>query len=233
MTDDSVEILKAAAEGSAEGAVRGLFAPVADFVSAVFGAPARELALYLAEGIRSKRLERQAALFIRARELVDSAGIEPKEVRWKVLVPLLQGAADEDPEDESMFERWAALLANAAAGAGGKEAVLPSFPLILSELSSEEALMLDDMGRHALARPGLPPVDPEALMVYNGLDDDDLSHLRLLNLKRLGLCELEYDEGKLNVVRLTPIGFMFVRSCWNPAVSDYARSAFHRLDQIH
>ena len=67
----------------------------------------------------------------------------PRYVPAKTLVPLLELAGLEDPDDEDMQARWTALLANAAAGDAANGEVLPSFPQILSELTPVEAQMLD------------------------------------------------------------------------------------------
>lgn len=84
-------------------------------------------------------------------EFLNASGITPHAVSVKVLVPLLDGASLEDEENEEMIDRWAALLAHAAAGAP-VEMVLPSFPRILAELSPAEAVLLDSLYRDATSR---------------------------------------------------------------------------------
>jgi hypothetical protein len=82
--------------------------------------------------------------------MLEEAGLRPHEVSLKALAPLLEGCSLESDPDEStdprdaqrMYERWAALLANAAAGDEGAE-VLPSFPRLLAELVTTEARMLE------------------------------------------------------------------------------------------
>jgi hypothetical protein len=140
---DDLELLKAAAQGTAEGTVRGLLSPIVDFVGAVFGAPAREVGAYLADQMRFQRFKTQVTVFTKAKALVARAGVEPQSVPWKILVPLLEGAGNEDPEDATMAERWATMLANAAAGAAAAEEVLPSYPAILAQLSAHEVAILD------------------------------------------------------------------------------------------
>lgn len=145
--DPSVEIAKAIYEGASEGAIRALLAPVTDFCSAVFGEPAREVGSYLAERVRYRRLQMQVKVFSQAQSMLQQAGIEPRQVSWKVLIPLLQGVEMEDPDSHEMHERWAAMLARAASGDPEND-VLPSFPRILAELSPAEVALLEELYRH-------------------------------------------------------------------------------------
>jgi len=144
--DDSLELVKAATEGAAEGTVRGLLAPITDFVSAVFGAPTKEVGSYLVDTIRFRRLQMQIRVFTDAKEMCETAGIDPQHVDWKILVPLLDAAANEDEREDSMVGRWAALLANAAAGDHGV-VVMPGFPVILAQILPIEALILETLYR--------------------------------------------------------------------------------------
>jgi hypothetical protein len=61
-------------------------------------------------GERERIVER---VWNRAQEMLEDAGLQPGPVPLKTLVPLLQYASLED--DKSLQERWANLLANAAA----------------------------------------------------------------------------------------------------------------------
>ena len=72
-----------------------------------------------------------------AQDMLQAARIQPGPVPIKTLVPLLQYASLE--EDDYLQERWAALLANAAL----EGPVHPSFPQVLSRLSSADAKFLD------------------------------------------------------------------------------------------
>jgi hypothetical protein len=80
--------------------------------------------------------------------MCEEAGISPRAISLKLLVPLLENVSlEDDPDDpaadpeeaEAMHERWAAMLANAAADDAGAD-VPPSFPIILSELETKEIL---------------------------------------------------------------------------------------------
>jgi hypothetical protein len=82
----------------------------------------------------------------KAQAFLDARGIEPGAVPLKVLAPLLQAASFEDENDDDMIARWAALLANAAAGDEGAS-VPPAFPAILAQLVPIEAVILDTLHR--------------------------------------------------------------------------------------
>jgi hypothetical protein len=59
----------------------------------------------------------------------------------------MEGASLKEEGDDNMADRWAALLVNAAADSSD---VPPSFPAILSELTSLEARLLDHVYNNAL-----------------------------------------------------------------------------------
>ena len=71
--------------------------------------------------------------------MVIAAGFEPRQIPIKALFPLLDGASLED--DDSMQDRWAALIANAANPAASVD-VKPAFAGILKSLSPQEAGLL-------------------------------------------------------------------------------------------
>src|SRR4051812_37998672 len=96
--DPSMDIVA----GMTEGAIRGLLAPITDFVSAVFGAPVKEYAAYVTDAIRARRFELQVEVFSRANAMCEAAGIAPQRVDWKILVPLLDAAGNEDSRDNAM-----------------------------------------------------------------------------------------------------------------------------------
>ena len=89
---------------------------------------------------RWRQFQRQVNLLIKAQEFLTEKGLEPQNVPLKSLVPMLEGVKVE--ENESMQDKWAALLANAASGELDV-AQLPSFSEILRLLSPTEAKLLD------------------------------------------------------------------------------------------
>ena len=218
--------------GATEGAARAA-------LQAFFG-PAVELTAWGADAVRWLRFKTQVKILQRATQLLADVGLAPDYVPAKTLVPLLELASLEDPEDEEMHTRWAALLANASAGDAANGEVLPSFPQILSELTSIEATMLerlardDDRGHQGIdlnyfgdefgfptPMMGDPPRDP----IFNVYID---------NLERLQLCIVDRPdtrvaelEKQLGVrprgivwpyprIRLSDLGTAFVAACTPP-----------------
>jgi hypothetical protein len=74
---------------------------VREFIGRVTGEPAAELGGLLGDRIRWWRFRQWVKLCVRAKELLDNAGLEAHEVRPGVLVPVLEGGSLAD--DESPF----------------------------------------------------------------------------------------------------------------------------------
>lgn len=112
----------------------------AAFAAQVSGAGRAEVGAWFADHVRLRRLKSQIKIMGRAKQLCEDAGLGPRVVKMNVLVPLLESGSLE--EDESLAERWAALLANAATGS---EDVEPGYTEILRQLLPAEAAMLDNL----------------------------------------------------------------------------------------
>lgn len=139
--EDPAELIKAGVEGAFSGAVQALVEPISGFLGKLFGPGAEQLGGWAGDVIAYRRWQTRVKIMLKAQALLDAAGLEAHEVPRPVLMPILEAAGDE--EDQSMADRWAALLANAASGV--PEQVPPRFPAILRELSSDEAQLLDAM----------------------------------------------------------------------------------------
>lgn len=214
---DTQDLVKVTTQGVAQGATTA-------FLSTLFG-PAVEAIAILTDEVRMLRWKRQAKMLARANAHLDALGLRPTAISLKLLVPLLEYASLEDESDEAMVDRWAALLANAAAGRHGA-AMLPSFPRILSELSSEEVVVLDTLYRDA-TRDDMPTTRflhvPES-----GLSEGDPQFIeRCYNLDRLGLVHASWEnvpvagsdprQYRHTIAHLegTALGISFVLAC-NP-----------------
>ena len=112
---------------------------VRQFLERTTGEPAGELGGLFGDRIRWWRFRQFVKLSKRATELLQEAGLEAQEVPPAVLVPVLEGATLAG-DDEDLQERWAALLANAAAT---PFAIPPSFPYVLGQLDATDAKLLD------------------------------------------------------------------------------------------
>jgi hypothetical protein len=102
------------------------------------------------------RLQREEVVFEvarRARErlLFEKAPIQP--VSSKVLIPLIEKASLEAADDDDMIQRWSDLLANASKD----QKVEPRYVQILSELTSRQARLFDEVVNNAyeeISHPG-------------------------------------------------------------------------------
>ncbi|MDF7810915.1 Abi-alpha family protein [Hymenobacter sp. YC55] len=121
------------------GAGSGIAVP---FINKMLGPAADEIGLMLGERVRLFRLQNQFKLFRAAQQMLTVAGIEPKQVNLKLLLPLMEGASVE--EDEVLATKWAALLANAATHQGDM-LVEPSFADVLRQLTPVQAQILDEL----------------------------------------------------------------------------------------
>jgi hypothetical protein len=135
--EESAEIIKAVAEGSAKGTIDALLQPFTAFLGKLLGPATEELGGWAGEAVAVRRARWRARVLGRAEGYLLEAGQDVHPVPRPVLLPILEAAGDE--ENEAMSDRWAALLANAAAR---PERVPPSFPWTLSQLSPQEAGLL-------------------------------------------------------------------------------------------
>lgn len=112
------------------------------FLRRIAGRAADEVGLMLQDRVRMYRFRNQLRMLGRAQEMVTEAGLPTRDVPLRLLLPLLDGASLED--DAGLSDKWAALLANAASSRD-PQAVLPSFPHILGQMSPRDAEVLDKL----------------------------------------------------------------------------------------
>jgi hypothetical protein len=183
--------------------------------------PIREALEYLGDFIRGRRAQSQAKVLEKTFSAISEAGLEARGVvPAKTLVPLLEYASLEEPDDDKMVERWSHLLARALAETG-EDVIPPSFPHVLRQLEPVEALFLESLVEARSFRGKTVsildiPFDEVA-------HHDQVGWRQLENLERLGLLEFASD-GPVNVpppakpnsmVRLseTTFGWEFVKAC--------------------
>ena len=114
----------------------GLSPMAGKLVERVLGPAADELG----EIVRAKVNSRRNKVIEKAAAGLNEAKVEPREVPLRLLAPIIEHASLED--DASLADKWAALLANAAAGNEGAE-VTPLFTHILAMMSPLHAAFLD------------------------------------------------------------------------------------------
>jgi hypothetical protein len=195
MDEDSKELVKLAAEGGVDAFLKTVAAPIV------------EVGGWGADLIRRYRFKSTIKTFVLAQRWLDDAGLTAQPISLRVLVPLLEYASladdvdesDEPEEAQAMQDRWAALLANAAAGDAGAE-VLPSFPSILSELTPLGARILDALAASDFG--GMPIWS--STMRLEIADSDTAARkafaVHLDNLERQNLCSVYHPDPGLNAL---------------------------------
>jgi hypothetical protein len=208
-----------------------VFKPVADLIERLAGPAAEEFGLTIQDHVRVFRLKRQLRLFQRTKEMLEKAGVEPKRVPLKFLGPVVESASFE--EDNELQDRWAALLANAAATPTD---IHPAYIEILKQLSSTEVLLLEILHKKGSPKSGTydfykelaarldvehlssdvqSPVPTVAEEVDNRLD-----RLGVVgNLTRLGCISVEGIRHGPTYYSLTTFGKNFCRACSPPQAS--------------
>jgi len=225
---DNTDLIKAAAEGGAEGIIRTLFSP---FV---------ETGEWSADLVRRRRVRTQIKTARMTKQMLEKSGLAASFVPSKTLVPLLEMAGLEDEDDEEMTARWAALLANAATEADGAPKVMPSFAQMLGELTAVEARMLDDLYNSAVNELHLDRFLEVAGLRRHATSGQDwwrewekyMPYVE--NLERLNLIEVERRNKRLDEVEkqiggrrgvnsekvhLTSLGRAFVAACTPPSAA--------------
>jgi hypothetical protein len=209
----------------------GDLAPAArDFAEKVSGSPAEQLGELFADKIRFRRWKNQIRLLNKATEYAREAGIDPETINLTILTPLIEKAGNE--EDESMADRWAALLANASSQRTA--AVSPSFPAVLSRMSPFDALVFDAVALALSNYTGLKStvigVNTGSIAAHYGwlIDDVRFSFEALLVLGLCGYASANMgggDEGRAQqgllgsdreCVVVTEFGRRFLAACRPP-----------------
>ena len=227
MSDDA-EIVKAVVQGTVEG----LITPFTGLLERLFGFAADEAGLVLGDavggmgaGIRSRMQLRRERFLGRTQCMLNAMQTEAQQVPLKILIPIIQNASLE--EDDDLQDRWAALLANNAAG----KYLQTTFSEILRQLASADAYLLRACFHEVLATMEKDELNPwsvsvdgaiskwQSALTKTGPISFPVSELSVENLTRLGL--LERNDLAVNMVRqhdkLTKLGYNFAIACENPA----------------
>jgi len=178
-----------------------------------------------AEHYGKQALERVQQLGAQATTYLAAVGREPQPVEPKLLLPLVQAASLET--DETLAEKWAALLANAADPAQ-KIQVQPGFGEVLRQLTPMDARILQMLyyhSGHAIEPVGNRLMRKE-VMKSLGLTYDEATFYSE-NLLRLGLCanaaasvadiSNSIHDG-VGMVATTAFGLAFMRAVTPPTL---------------
>ena len=160
------------------------------------------------------RLKRAVRLFQDVRQVALEAGLELNPVAPRLLLPILEAASLQD--DEDLHQRWVALLTNAARSDFDGE-VLPYFPDILKQLTSEEARILDGAYEFLENNPGSSGESPIGMAGRLHSNVSGPVHPIILeNLERLMLFTRRTVRGRVYYHYMTELGKAFVRACRFP-----------------
>jgi hypothetical protein len=122
-----------------------VFSDLSGLVQKLAGPVADEFGQMLGEKAREYRMRNALRIFQRVQKMLLNAGIDPQTIAPRIFLPMLEAASIED--NDTLQERWAALLANASNPQCGAP-VLASFVEVLKQLTSEQALFLDKVFSH-------------------------------------------------------------------------------------
>lgn len=167
-----------------------------DFTLGVTGSAKKELGAWFADHVRVRRLKSQMKILEKAQGYVSDAGLDAKQVKMNLIVPLLETGSLE--EDESMQERWAALLENAATeGEDGHPEVSPGFVEVLKQMEQPDAFVLDFVHRRCSGLWRKVGVPWRTMCELGDVNDIGAEAVELIvqNLERLGL--VTYADAKL------------------------------------
>jgi hypothetical protein len=113
---------------------------VTDILNKLAGPLAEEVGLTLGDRAREYRIKNAVKIFARVKKMLAQAGIQPTSIPPRLFLPAIDAATVE--AEETLQERWAALLANAS-DPERRNTVLPSYVEVLKQLTPEESLVLD------------------------------------------------------------------------------------------
>lgn len=191
MPNDDVETLAAVVKATAEG----MLAPFHELLQQLLGPAVTEVGQGLADSARVWRLERQIRLWVKVKNMVETANLPIKPVAPRLLFPILEAASLED--DDNLQSHWAGLLSNAATD---PNSVHPSFIEVLRQLTPEDAQLLDrlydscESKRTRTVRPWVDPISYAEREERVAAGENPMPSFQ--NLMRLGLIETEYEIDK-------------------------------------
>lgn len=197
------------------------------FISKFVAGPLEQGVGIFEDKLKYLRWERQVRLMERAEAFLSKRGLDSptRPVPLKLAIPLMQEGVLE--EDDSLQDRWATLLVNAADKDSGVE-VYRSYVDILSQLSPLETKILDtiyelpfEQAQHTgIVTSGLPEsaeiARKDGTTAPNTPNPSEDVILAIGNLSRLGCLKPALTIGggeEFTKVNPTVLGKQFVRAC--------------------
>lgn len=175
-------------------AMEAVTQPLRDLLSLFLNPAVAEAGLWLRDRVHIERQRNLQKVLSKAKVKLDLASIEIKPLPIREFLPLADACSLEDEDD--MIERWSNLLV----GGVCRNPLLPSYVRLLSELTPEQARVLDsvqalqtDIGIQQ--RPGyaILAVEMETLQTLCKLPQDTFGRI-VSKLERLNLLRRRYPQ---------------------------------------
>lgn len=110
------------------------------FLKTLLGPAVKESGELIADQIRYRRFKNQLVIFTKAKDLLESKSLEPRQINLKTLSPLLEYSSLE--EDEKIQNIWANVIANISSFDTEQSLNLKCIE-ILKEITPNEIILLD------------------------------------------------------------------------------------------
>jgi Abortive infection alpha len=200
------------------------------FIPRILGAPIRQAVGILTDLLGFARTDLLISYLARTKRRLEESGIEYENLPAldpAKLIPILESAST--VTDESMKDRWEALLANALVA---PDSVPPSFQTILSQLEPADAKILDYLfaksTKGAAGGEVAGGINRYVIEREAGLAEGSFTPARLENLARLGLISRPTTATSLpgpghtpvsieDAAELSSFGADFVTACQPPS----------------
>lgn len=211
-------------ENSIAQLINGINIPkhVFSFLKTLTGPAIVEMSEVFGDQVRHWRFNNQINILTKAQQRLEKNGVSPKQVDFKVLVPLLGYCSLE--QDERLQDMWANLLANASSSKNQFESY-SIYVDILKSLSTNEALLMlwifeqisleytldrSLFNKNRIAEfLNLNEVDVEILL-------DNLCRLRLLEIQMQSMKGVVFwgnFNKKTDYVCMTRLGYEMIKNC--------------------
>jgi len=203
-------------------AVKQSFEVVQKFINKII--PFEQIGGLINDQIGYLRLKNLVAIIKKTEKILKEKNIQPKDIKLKTLLPLLNYSSLE--EDENLRDKWAALLKNALDPDRSKY-IKPIYSEILKDLTPLEVELLDflynEITKHPIEeqlKTTIYTSKKEIMKKYNLTDEE--CDICLDNLIRLNLFVVPFSMGIVldgsnyrvnSTITLTKLGLSFIRSC--------------------
>jgi hypothetical protein len=201
-------------------ALDNLTSAAKEFLQKVITPPLEELGLLVADQVKLYRFKNQVAILNKAEAFLKEKGVKTRKVSLKILTPLLEESSLE--EEETLQNKWAALLANTVAENSKLDTTLYSH--VLSQLTQKDAELFeivyklsttkhtskpDDIGKFSVTVKQNRIINLKEVKKQRQdaeLSIDNLLRLRLIKEPPPG----QTNDIEMNIFMLTDLGFRFM-----------------------